>query len=167
MNRKNISSIAVVVALATGIAAFAWAKEERRPRSQDHNRSARMMEERLASLPAAEQTLAKSLRPLKDSLGGAVRDYLRKVHEGAAPRSLVAERAKILALKSEISRLEAADPETSLDLLAHLPPPIEGMRGPRRGPPPCPMMGGDNHPDGGDSAHPHCPRHAPPPPPED
>ncbi|MBK9578176.1 MAG: hypothetical protein IPO40_13955 [Fibrobacteres bacterium] len=162
MNRKKLSTVAVIAVLAAGITAFAWAKEEQRsPRRDDRNRVERLMEERLASLPEAEQALAKSLRPLHDSLRGVIGDYTRKVREGADARSLVAERAQITSLKSEIARLEAANPDISLDLLAHLPPPgMVHKRGPKNHRPPCPKMDGD-------STAPHCPRHTPPPPQKD
>jgi transposase len=158
MNRKKLSTFAVIAVLAAGVTAFAWAKEEQRsPRREDHNRLERLMEERMANLPEAEQALAKSLRPLHDSLRRVIGEYTRKVRDGADARSLVAERARITSLKSEIARLESANPEIALDLLAHLPPPgMEHRRGPKNDKSPCPMMSGD-------STKPHCPRHAPPP----
>ncbi|HNY31321.1 MAG TPA: hypothetical protein PKO15_10580 [Fibrobacteria bacterium] len=153
MNRKPFPMSIVLVLLSTAVAVFAWPKGDRSRGIDPRNRIDRMMEERLASLSAPEQALAKALRPLQDSLGRTLHDYARKVGEGAEPRSLTVERARIQALKAEISRLEAADPEVSLDLLAHLPPPmLAGGRKPPR--PPCPRLD--------DSTRPPCRHHAMP-----
>ncbi len=159
---KRLSTLGVIAVLASSLAVFAWAKDARQGDSQDFNRRERMREERLASLSAAERTLVQSVGPLRDSLHRAVGDYAHKVHQGSPARSLVAERARITSLKSEIARLEAIDPEVTLDLLARLPPGMERMRGCQMGKPWCPKMG-----DGLDSTHRQRPRHAPPPPMED
>ena len=86
-------------------------------------------ENMIAKLPAQEQELARQIHPLRDSLFRTIGQYKHKVHDGAAARSLTAERATIQSLQARIHALESQNPDVTLDLLADLPSPFLGKEG--------------------------------------
>lgn len=161
MNR--IAKIGAVVALAAAwtVAADAAAKPERKGPTPEQRKE--FLEKRIAKLSADEQRLARELFPLRDSLMRAMGDYHRKVEEGAAPRSLTAERNQIAALEASIERLQTENREVWLDLLAHMPGP-GGPRFARHRPPPG-KDGPDRPPRGGGEADEGPAPDEPPPPP--
>ena len=168
MKRTITFGLVATLAAGLGIAAFAGSDHEGRGPTPEQRKE--FLEKHLANLPAPEQSLARTLEPLRDSLRHAIGDYHHKVKDGATARSLKAERAIIVSLQAQIQKLQADNQEVWLDLLADLPGPV--MKGGRegKGPPWMDGKGGPDCPRHGDMKD--CPRHRdgenpPPPPPID
>jgi Spy/CpxP family protein refolding chaperone len=169
MIRTSTLGLVTSLAAALSIAAFAGFEHEGnsptpQQRKEFQERHKESIEKRLAKLPAEEQKLARTLQPLRDSLMRTMGDYKRKVKDGAAARSLTAERSTIASLEAQIQKLQSDNREVWLDLLADLPGPEArgGPGGPHgkfgKGGPECPKRSDKD-----------CPRHGdgelPPPPP--
>ncbi|GEM_PF-1699358 len=122
---RLIMSTAAVAACVAGIA-IAHPGEGPSPEQRKE-----FLEKGIAKLPPEEQQLARQLQPLRDSLFRTIGRYRHKVHEGAAARTLTAERGAIQSLQGRIYTLETQNPDVTLDLLADLPMPFMGKEGPR------------------------------------
>ena len=123
MKTKLILSTTVISLFVAGLA-IAFPGDGPSPEKRKE-----FFEKRIAKLPAPEQELARQIQPLRDSLFRTIGQYKRKVHEGAAARSLTAERSTIQSLQASIYALEAQNPDVMLDLLADLPSPFMGKEG--------------------------------------
>lgn len=123
MKTKLILSTTVIALFVAGLA-IAFPGDGPSPEKRKE-----FFEKRIAKLPAQEQELARQIQPLRDSLFRTIGQYKRKVHEGAAARSLTAERSTIQSLQAGIYALETQNPDVTLDLLADLPSPFLGKEG--------------------------------------
>lgn len=120
MNLRHLLAATLVLGLSAGLFAGSAPSEEgcpHPPRKEWRGDSKR-------PAPTPEQAaFLETRRSLHDSLGQAMRTYAKAVREGAAPRSLTAERQRIADLTARLERHRQDNLELWLDVAAFHPGP--------------------------------------------
>lgn len=129
MNHHRLLAAAIVLGLSSAL----FAGSEPSPDGCPHGPRKELRSDAKRPAPTPEQaSFLETRHLLHDSLGQAMRSYSKAVRDGAAPRSLAADRERIADLTTRLERHRVENLETWLDVAAYRPGP--GGHGMRKGP---------------------------------
>lgn len=120
MNNRSLLTATLVIGLSAALFAGADSASDGCP----HKPRKELRSDAKRPVPTPEQaSFLEIRRTLHDSLGLAMRSYSKSVRDGAAPRSLAAERERIADLTLRLERHRIENLETWLDVVAFRPGP--------------------------------------------